>query len=151
MLRTFLTKSSFRITTSTSFITHSRLPNYGRFNSTNSITSNIKKLNTLKEFQDSIKDPNKVSLIDFYATWCGPCKAISPVLEKYSAEFENVNFFKVDVDESPEVAGYCGITAMPTFIFCKDGKGIAQIVGANVRELKDNLEHFSKGGEEEKQ
>lgn len=103
--------------------------------------STIKQLNTLPELQSAISS-KQLSVVDFYATWCGPCKAIAPQLEKMNTEYENVNFYKVDVDESPEVAGYCGVSAMPTFIMFKDGKGLGKIVGADPRGLKQGIEDF---------
>lgn len=57
-----------------------------------------------------------------YATWCGPCKAISPVLERLSAQYTNAKFIKVDVDEAAEIAQEYGISAMPTFFFSRTEK-----------------------------
>lgn len=103
--------------------------------------SSIKQLSTLEEFETVIKSKN-LSIVDFFATWCGPCKAISPHLQKFNEQYSEVNFYKVDVDESPEIAGALGVSAMPTFILFKDGKGLGKVVGADPRGVKEAIEQF---------
>ena len=71
---------------------------------------------------------------------CGPCKVISPKFEEMSITYTNAVFLKVDVDEVPSVAEACGIRAMPTFQFYKDGKKVAEVVGADAKELSRKLE-----------
>jgi len=81
----------------------------------------------------------KPAVIDFWATWCGPCKVISPIFEKYSesAEFsDGIDFYKVDVDEQEQIAAEVGIRAMPTFMSFKDGQKGKQVVGANPQALQ---------------
>lgn len=70
-------------------------------------------------------------MIDAFATWCGPCKVIAPEILKLSESYPNASFYKVDVDEHPEIAAELGVRAMPTFIFFKGGAKIQQVVGAN--------------------
>uniref|UniRef100_A0A1I7XTH4 Thioredoxin domain-containing protein n=1 Tax=Heterorhabditis bacteriophora TaxID=37862 RepID=A0A1I7XTH4_HETBA len=78
-------------------------------------------------FDAIIKDnPDCLIIIDFYATWCGPCKIMGPKFSKMSNEFPNVVFIKVDVDESEDIVSRFAINVMPTFIFMRNG---AQIVG----------------------
>lgn len=79
------------------------------------------------------------ALVDFWATWCPPCKAISPVFEQLARENPSVQFLKVDVDAEPEIAESCGIQAMPTFHAYKDGKKVSQLVGADPTKLKGLL------------
>jgi len=68
--------------------------------------------------------------VDFYAEWCGPCKMLAPVLEKFSQTYEGkVKVAKVDVDSNPELAGRFRIRGVPTMIFFKDGKVVDQVVG----------------------
>lgn len=74
---------------------------------------------------------NPAVLIDFFAEWCGPCKAISPQIEKLSTEHSNIKFYKVDVDKLSEVAAENGISAMPTFLFFKNGEKVETVRGAN--------------------
>lgn len=67
--------------------------------------------------------------VDFFAVWCGPCKMISPVLEKLSGEYPNIEFVKVDVDQSPEIAARYQVQSIPTLIMFKDGQMVERQVG----------------------
>lgn len=78
-------------------------------------------------------------LVDFFATWCGPCKAISPQIEKLSIAHENVKFFQVDVDKVADVAAENGISAMPTFLFFKNGEKVETVRGANPPAIQTGL------------
>ncbi|GKU05863.1 thioredoxin [Fusarium langsethiae] len=77
-------------------------------------------------------------IIDFWATWCGPCRAISPIFEKLSevSGHDNVLFAKVDVDACPDISEEAGIRAMPTFIAFKNGNKIGEILGADPVKLE---------------
>ena len=79
----------------------------------------MKHIKTQAEFEELIKENNNV-VIDFYATWCGPCKMLAPIFEQVSAEKENVTFVKVDVDEAGELANLFGITSIPTVVYIKN-------------------------------
>ncbi|KAL6244086.1 thioredoxin trx1 [Rhinocladiella similis] len=88
----------------------------------------------------------KLVVVDCFATWCGPCKVIAPEVVKFSesAEFKDkVDFYKIDVDEVPDVAQELGVRAMPTFMLFKNGEKVGEVVGANKRALeqaiKENL------------
>ncbi|CCF59020.1 hypothetical protein KAFR_0F04250 [Kazachstania africana CBS 2517] len=103
----------------------------------------IPKLKTVKEFNDIVKtSSDKLSVVDFYATWCQPCKAMIPLMTKLIQENPTVNFYKVDVDESMELAQSCKITAMPSFLFLKDGKTLDKVIGANTMKLLENIDEF---------
>ncbi|KAH3683264.1 hypothetical protein WICPIJ_005733 [Wickerhamomyces pijperi] len=102
----------------------------------------ITEVKSLDSFEELIKSP-KLTLTDFYATWCGPCNAISPILEKLAEKYqEEVQFLKVDVDESTEIAQEYQVSAMPTFVFFKDGTPIGKIVGANPQHIQQALEQY---------
>lgn len=73
----------------------------------------------------------KLTVVDFFATWCGPCKAIAPSIANLAAQKPHVNFVKVDVDQSKDLAKQYQIRAMPTFIFFKSGKILETIEGAD--------------------
>lgn len=75
-------------------------------------------------------------VVDFTATWCGPCRIISPVFVELSRRFPEIFFLKVDVDELRDVAQEWAVEAMPTFIFIKEGKAVDKVVGARKDELE---------------
>tara|TARA_B110000459_G_scaffold34625_1_gene36666 strand:- start:2193 stop:2744 length:552 start_codon:yes stop_codon:yes gene_type:complete len=79
--------------------------------------------------------PDKL-LVDFTATWCGPCKAIGPYFEELAAKFPDVTFVKVDVDELDDVAASCGISAMPTFQLYSNGVMVKEMCGADKAKLE---------------
>ncbi|KAK7064114.1 thioredoxin-domain-containing protein [Favolaschia claudopus] len=85
------------------------------------------------------KSKDKLSVIDFHATWCGPCHAIAPTFEALSKQYTNVNFFKCDVDAAKDVAALYRVSAMPTFIFLKGSTKVDQVRGANRAELESTL------------
>ncbi|KAH9830499.1 putative thioredoxin [Rhodofomes roseus] len=87
-------------------------------------------ISSLAQFQEIISR-DKPSVFDFWATWCGPCKQISPIFEKLAEQFPGADFYKVDVDEQGEVAQEVGIRAMPTFTVFKSGQKVKELVGAN--------------------
>lgn len=86
------------------------------------------------------------TVIDFYATWCGPCKAISPVFEKLKGEYsDKVNFVSIDVDQDTETAMKYSVSAMPTFVFLDaDGNEIKRIVGADPEGLSSAVEDLAR-------
>jgi thioredoxin 1 len=81
-------------------------------------------------------DPTTLVVLDCFATWCGPCKVISPKVDKFSEQYSQAKFFKVDVDEVSDVAQELGIRAMPTFLLFKNGEKVGEVVGANERALE---------------
>jgi len=97
----------------------------------------VKEIRSLEEFKEIISR-DKVSIFDFWATWCGPCKTISPIFEGFAAaeEFASVDFYKVDVDAASDIAQEVGIRAMPTFTAFKNGARVEDIVGANPKGLQ---------------
>lgn len=72
---------------------------------------------------------NDLTVVDFFATWCGPCKMLSPIIEKISNDITNVKFVKIDVDKHEELARIYGIMSVPTLIFFKDGKEVSRHIG----------------------
>lgn len=81
----------------------------------------VKALTSEKEFDNLIASEEKLIVVDFTATWCGPCRMIAPIFDQLAVDNPNVVFVKVDVDKLESVAGKCGISAMPTFQFYKGG------------------------------
>ena len=82
------------------------------------------------DFPALVQD-DKLLVVDFFATWCGPCKKLSPTLDEVSEEFgDRVNIVKVDVDESEDLAMTSGIRSVPTVLFFKNGQQVDKFVGA---------------------
>ncbi|KIS68700.1 putative thioredoxin II [Mycosarcoma maydis] len=100
----------------------------------------VKTIESYEEFQTLINGDKPV-VIDFWATWCGPCKVIGPIFEKISdtPAGEKLGFYKVDVDAQDKIAAEVGIKAMPTFVFFKGGQVVKQVVGANPQALQQAI------------
>ena len=81
---------------------------------------------TSQDFQAVVLDSSKTVLLDFWATWCGPCQMLAPVLEDLS---QQVKVVKVDVDENPQLAMAFQVASIPTVIAFRDGKAVNQSVG----------------------
>lgn len=92
-------------------------------------------------FDSEILQSEKPALVDFWAPWCGPCKAIGPVIEDLAGTYgDQVKFTKCNVDDNPVTPGKFGIKAIPTLIFFKDGKVVDQITGMVAKsKLEDSL------------
>ena len=84
------------------------------------------------EFQNEINKP--ITLVDFFANWCGPCKMLAPILEELSNEHPEINFVKVDTDESESIAMQYGIMSIPTFYLFKDGELLRKTVGGHSKQ-----------------
>ncbi|XP_075987627.1 thioredoxin 2 [Anticarsia gemmatalis] len=83
---------------------------------------------------------DKLVVIDFMATWCGPCKMIGPKLDEMAGEMQDsIVVVKVDVDECEDIATEYNINSMPTFVFVKNGKKIEEFSGANVDKLRNTI------------
>ena len=87
----------------------------------------LKHIQNKNEFDSLVKEG--LVLVDFFATWCGPCKMLSPVLEEVANENPNLTVLKIDVDEVGELAAKFGIQAIPTLILFKNGEEVAKRMG----------------------
>ncbi|KAG1347519.1 Thioredoxin H2-2 [Cocos nucifera] len=90
----------------------------------------------------SHKDASKLMVIDFSASWCGPCRSIEPVFKDMAAKYTDVIFVKIDVDELSEVAQQWKVQAMPTFVLVKGGSEVGRVVGAKKDELNKKIEQL---------
>ncbi len=86
---------------------------------------NINKTN----FQNEVMNSEKPVLLDFWASWCGPCRMVGPIVDEIAAERGDLKVGKVNVDEQPELAGQFGVMSIPTLVVIKNGKVTNQAVG----------------------
>ncbi|KAJ1921137.1 hypothetical protein IWQ60_006828 [Tieghemiomyces parasiticus] len=112
-------------------------------NSSFNMAGKVVEVKSKAEFDDLIKNNARV-IVDFSATWCGPCKTIAPIFAKLSETYGNIKFVKVDVDDVAEVAQAYSVTAMPTFLSFKDGSVVGEpLRGANPSALTAQVNMLS--------
>ena len=93
-----------------------------------------------QEFENTVLKSNTPTVVDFWATWCGPCKSLAPKIDQLSSEFAGkLNFTKLDVDQNPKTPPKYGIRGVPTLIIFKNGQVHKQLVGD---QSLDNLKEF---------
>ena len=112
----------------------------------NESTASVKHL-AAGEFEAEVTRCTNAVVADFYATWCGPCRALSPMLDKLAGGYaDKIKFVKINVDESPAIAQNFQVQAIPTLIFFKDGKVAGRVTGLpSEAGLKSKLEAFAAG------
>lgn len=91
----------------------------------------MKQVNRV-EFEETIKEG--LILVDFFATWCGPCKMLSPILDELSEDVKDVKFIKVDVDEEGDLAREYGVMSIPNVFLIKDGHVVDSFLGLQSKE-----------------
>ncbi|KAK5107588.1 thioredoxin trx1 [Meristemomyces frigidus] len=96
----------------------------------------VHNLKNKAEFHEALKNQNTLLVLDCFATWCGPCKVIAPQVVKFSDTYSDARFYKLDVDEVPDVAEELAVRAMPTFLLFKNGEKVGEVVGANPAALE---------------
>ncbi|KAK4170001.1 thioredoxin-like protein [Cladorrhinum sp. PSN259] len=141
-----LARPAFRSFKASSIVAKQQLPPIStRLFTTSSPKMTVHIFETKDQFKEAIAK-HDVVILDAFATWCGPCKAIAPQIAKWSndEEFqEKVYFAKFDVDHLPQLAEELGIRAMPTFIFFKNGEKVDEFLGANPPQILNLLKKHS--------
>ncbi len=89
----------------------------------------VKEMNTA-EFKAAVLSGN-LTVVDFYATWCGPCKMLEPIIEQVSEDYPDVTFGRVNVDANMDIANELGIESIPLVLYFKDGKQMDALLGYN--------------------
>lgn len=96
------------------------------------------------EFQEKVVNSQDTIVVDCFANWCGPCKAIAPKVAEFSAKYPSVKFYQIDVDNLANTAADLGVRAMPSFILFKDGKRVeGDVVGANPGALENAVKQLT--------
>ncbi|XP_048194798.1 thioredoxin [Perognathus longimembris pacificus] len=100
----------------------------------------VKQIDSKEAFQEALDAAgDKLVVVDFSATWCGPCKMIKPFFHALSEKYPNVMFLEVDVDDCQDVAADCEVKCMPTFQFFKKGEKVGEFSGANKEKLETTI------------
>ena len=89
---------------------------------------------TSENFEAEVLNADKVVLLDFFATWCGPCRMVSPIIDEVAEENEDIIVGKVDVDKESELANRFQVYSIPTLVVMKDGKVLSQETGAKSKD-----------------
>lgn len=96
---------------------------------------------TSENFEKALQAASGVVVVDFFATWCGPCKMLAPVIEEAAEDMPEVQFYKVDVDEAPDLARSYKVFSVPTLAFFKNGELVNKSVGAvSYEELEELID-----------
>ncbi|XP_045150667.1 thioredoxin-like [Echinops telfairi] len=104
----------------------------------------VKQIHSKEDFQAALKSAGeKIVVVDFSATWCGPCKMIKPFYHSLCEKYGNVVFLKVDADDCQDVASECEVNCTPTFQFYKKGQKVGEFSGDNKEQLEATINELS--------
>ena len=104
------------------------------------MSENAKYITLTEENFDAVLASNPVVVVDFWATWCGPCKMIAPIIEEIAKDYEgSVKVCKLDVDNAPALATRYGVMSIPTLLLFKDGEVVSSSVGYTTKEKIEKM------------
>ena len=103
-------------------------------NAKNEENAEIMEIESMEQFEQEVIGANETIFIDIYATWCGPCKTMTPIIKEIAKEHNEIKFVKVDVDKNEELAIKYNVMSIPTMIIMKDGKVTKTFVGVTDKE-----------------
>ena len=101
-------------------------------------------LRTEEQFVSAVQS-DALTVLYFHATWCRPCQSIAPEYEKLAYQLPDVGFYKVDVDDLPDVVQNCGVRVLPTFLIVQKGKNVGSLTGADVPLLREFIDDAREG------
>lgn len=99
--------------------------------------------NVRDDIFNAIITSNKLVVVDFFATWCGPCRALSPYIDELAANHHNILFAKANIEEAPVIANELDVKSLPCVIIFENGKEINRVVGFNKPKLQAIIENLS--------
>ncbi|KAJ5109518.1 hypothetical protein N7456_006193 [Penicillium angulare] len=99
----------------------------------------VLEVTSTTDFKEKILQSQDLVILDCYAEWCGPCKTIAPQMEKWSDQYTQIKFYKLDVEKVGEVAHELDVRAMPTFMLFKGGEKVTEIVGAEPTNIEEGI------------
>ena len=94
---------------------------------------------TKENYSQEVMYSDKPVLLDFWASWCGPCRMVSPIVDQIAEEHPEIKVGKINVDEQPELAGLYRISSIPTLVVVKDGKTVNQSVGVKPKAMIERM------------
>ncbi|XP_060093148.1 thioredoxin [Heteronotia binoei] len=103
----------------------------------------VKTVGNMEEFSLELANAaSKLIVVDFSATWCGPCKMIKPFYHSLAEKYPDVVFIEIDVDDAQDVASHCDVKCMPTFQFYKNNEKVHEFSGANKEKLEETIKNL---------
>lgn len=125
------------------YLDNARNTNVSEENIDYTVNNNIQESKILKVesdiFEEEVLNTTQTVVIDFYATWCGPCKMYTPIVEEFAQENQDIKVVKIDIDESQDIAFEYNVMSIPTTIIIKDGKEVDRAVGVISKDVLSQM------------